>query len=62
MNGEIWQSEVITYGFMVLNLLAVATGLAWAWRRGAVSDLDDSMRAGLGLPPAPAHSKENGNG
>jgi hypothetical protein len=61
MSGEIWRSEVITYGFMILNMCAVALGLAWAWRRGMFSDLDDTMRTALELPPE-ASTKENGNG
>lgn len=62
MNAELWRSEVITYGFMVLNMLAVAAGLGWAWRRGMLSDLDDTMRTALALPRDAAPSKENGNG
>jgi hypothetical protein len=61
MSGDIWQSEVISYGFMILNMFAVAAGLVWAWRRGMFSDLDDTMRTALELPPDAAPSKENGN-
>ncbi len=62
MSAEIWRSEIVTYGFMFLNMAAVATGLAWAWRRGLFSDLDETMHAALELPHDPASSKENGNG
>jgi hypothetical protein len=62
MNAELWRSEVITYGFMILNMFAVALGLVWAWSRGMFSDLDDTMHAALQLPPDTAPSKENGNG
>ncbi len=62
MSVEVWRSELILYGFMILNVLAVAGGLAWAWRRGLLSDLDGTMHAALGLPPDGARSKENGNG
>jgi hypothetical protein len=61
MNAEIWRSEIVTYGFMILNMFAVATGLVWAWRRGLFSDLDGTMRSALDLPPDSASSKENGN-
>ncbi len=62
MNGEIWRSEVITYGFMILNMFAVATGLVWAWRRGMFDNLDDTAQKVLELPPDTAPSKENRNG
>lgn len=61
MSAELWRSELVTYGFMILNLLAVGAGLAWAWRRGLFSDLDATMHAALELPPDGAR-KENGNG
>jgi hypothetical protein len=59
MNGELWRSEVITYGFMILNMFAVALGLVWAWRRGMFSNLDETMHTALELPPDTAPSKEN---
>ncbi len=61
MSGEIAQSEVYTYGFMVTNLVVVAIGLVWAWRRGMFENLDDTMHTALGLPPDPANLKENQN-
>jgi hypothetical protein len=63
MNAEIWRSEIALYGFMILNVLAVLTGLVWAWRRGHLCDLDDSMLEGLEIPPRTAASpKENAHG
>lgn len=59
MNGEIAQSEVYTYGFMVTNLVVVAIGLVWAWRRGMFKDLDETMHTALGLPADPSNVKEN---
>jgi hypothetical protein len=61
MSAEIWRSEVLLYGFMILNVLAVAAALAWAHRRGLLGGPDDPMTASL----EPAHgirSKENGDG
>lgn len=63
MNAEIWRSEIALYGFMILNVLAVASCLGWAYRRGHLSDLDDTMMKSLDLPSTTApSSKENGNG
>jgi hypothetical protein len=59
MSGEIAQSEVYTYGFMVANLVVVAIGLVWAWRRGMFKDLDETMHTALGLPADPSNVKEN---
>ena len=42
MNNEIWKSEVVTYGLMILNLLAVGVLLLWAWRRGHLRDLESA--------------------
>ncbi len=61
MSGEIAQSEVYTYGFMVANLVVVAVGLVWAWRRGMFKDLDDTMHTALGLPADQTNLKENRN-
>ncbi|MHB8876706.1 MAG: hypothetical protein ACYC8T_23675 [Myxococcaceae bacterium] len=41
MNAELWPSEAVLYGLMIVNVLAVATGLLWAARRGHLRDLDD---------------------
>ncbi len=61
MSAEIWRSEVVAYGLMILNVAAVATALAWAWRRGLLGAPDDPSTAGPG--PAPGtRSKENGDG
>ncbi len=63
MNAEIWRSELSLYGFMILNVFAVGTCLVWAYRRGHLSDLDDTMMKSLDLPASTApNSKENGNG
>ncbi len=59
MNADLWRSEVITYGFMILNMFAVAALLGWAWRRGMFKDLDDTMHTALGLPADPSNLKEN---
>jgi hypothetical protein len=61
MSAELWRSEIALYGFMILNVLAVATGLLWAARRGHLRDLDDTMMKGLQLSDD-ARPKENGNG
>jgi len=58
MSAEIWRSEVLLYGFMILNLLAVAAALAWAWRRGLLGAPDDpSPHLEPGLP-----TQENSDG
>jgi hypothetical protein len=62
MSAEIWRSEIVTYGFIILNGMAVALGLVWAWRRGLMSDLDETMHTALGLTPDAEPGKENGNG
>ncbi len=41
MNAEIWRSEIITYGFIILNGMAVVTALVWAWRRGLLEGPED---------------------
>lgn len=64
MNAEIWRSEIALYGFMIMNVLAVASCLGWAYRRGHLTGLDDAAvlkTLDLTDPPA-ATSKENGNG
>ncbi len=61
MSGEIAQSEVYTYGFMVTNLVVVAIGLVWAWRRGMFKDLDETMHTSLGIPADQTNLKENRN-
>lgn len=60
MSAEIWRSEAVLYGFMIVNAIAVAAALAWAWRRGLLGGPDDPMTAS----PGPVHgirSKENGD-
>lgn len=63
MNAEIWRSEIALYGFMIMNVLAVASCLGWAYRRGHLSGLDDAaVLENLELTdPAATTSKENGN-
>ncbi len=51
MSAEFWRSEVVIYGFMFLNMAAVASGALWAWRRGYLSNLNDEttgLRGGSG--------------
>ncbi len=62
MNAEIWRSEIVTYGFIILNGMAVILGFVWAWKRGLMEDLDDTMRTALGITPEPETGKENRNG
>lgn len=61
MSADIWRSELVLYGFMILNVIAVAAALVWSCRRGLLGGPDDPMTASL----EPAHgirSKENGDG
>jgi len=60
MNGELWRSEVCTYGFMILNGVAVCVGWVWASRRGLFTDVDGSVMKGLDLSHGTA--KENTHG
>ncbi len=55
-NDSIWMSEAFTYGLMILNVLVVASGLIWAWRRGHLDDLES---AGEAVAPSP--SREEGD-
>ncbi len=41
-NGSIWTSEAFTYGLMILNVLALAGLLLWAWRKGHLDDLESA--------------------
>ncbi len=57
MNGEIWRSEIATYGFIILNGLAVAVALFWAWRRGLLEGPEDLSLGSM--PGGHPNSKEN---
>jgi hypothetical protein len=48
--SEIWRSEAVAYGFMIVNLASTAMVLVWAWRRGMFKNLDETMRTSLQLP------------
>ena len=61
MSAEIWRSEIVLYGFMILNVLAVASALAWAGRRGLLGGPDDPMAATV-EPARGFPGKENGDG
>jgi hypothetical protein len=60
MSGEFWRSEVVIFGLMFINMAALATALAWAWRRGHLSNLSDET-TGLDVSPEPIH-QETRNG
>jgi hypothetical protein len=62
MSADLIHSEIFLYGFMVLNGLTVLGVLVWAYRRGWMSDLDDTMRIALDLDGEGEATKENGNG
>ncbi len=57
MSAEIWRSELVLYGYMVLNLLAVGAALVWAYRRGLLGAPEDPLAAGF-----PPHGKETRHG
>jgi hypothetical protein len=60
MSADLLHSEIFLYLFMVLNGLAVLGGLVWAYRRGLMSDLDDTMKT-VFLAPEDEQPKENAN-
>lgn len=60
MSADLLHSEIYLYLFMVLNGLAVLGGLVWAYRRGLMSDLDDTMKT-VFLAPEDEQPKENAN-
>lgn len=64
MSAEIWRSEVVAYGFMIVNLVSTGLVLVWAWRRGMFKQLDETMRTSLGFPDSnvPPNSKEHVHG
>ncbi len=53
MSVEIWRSELLLYGFMILNVVGVSAALVWAWRHGLLASDD---------PLASAPTKENRDG
>ncbi len=60
MSADLLHSEIYLYLFMVLNGLAVLGGLVWAYRRGLMSDLDDTMKT-VFLAGEDEQPKENAN-
>ena len=54
MSAEIWRSELLLYGFMILNVAGVSAALGWAWRRGLFGGPED--------PAASFPMKENRDG
>ena len=60
MSADPLRSELLIYGLIFLNMAALLTGLAWAWRRGLLTNLDDRS---TGLHPEPADAaQETRNG
>jgi hypothetical protein len=57
MSAEIWRSEAVLYGFMILNVLAVGAALLWAHRRGLLGAPEDPVTASFH-----PRRKENGHG
>jgi hypothetical protein len=60
MSADLLHSEIYLYLFMVLNGLAVLGGLVWAYRRGLMNDLDDTMKT-VFLATEDEQPKENAN-
>ncbi len=60
MSADLLHSEIYLYLFMVLNGLAVLGGLVWAYRRGLMNDLDDTMKT-VFLAREDEQPKENAN-
>ncbi len=56
MSGEIWRSEIATFGFIIVNGIAVVIALVWAWRRGLLEGPEDLS---LGSAPGQTNSKED---
>ncbi len=55
MSAEIWRSEIATFGFIILNGIAVVVALVWAWRRGLLEGPEDLSLGSAGQ----TNSKEN---
>lgn len=57
MSVEIWHSELVLYGFIILNLVAVSAALVWCWRHGLLGGPDDLSLGSL--PGGNLTRKEN---
>jgi hypothetical protein len=60
MSDDMVRSVLPIYLFIGFNFLAVATALAWAYRRGSFSGLDDTMRQLFLHDDEPREENHNG--